>query len=583
MFDFDYFPINTSYFSGLSSPLNNFLPSSYLTTQQVVQTTKSDGNSASEKAFKFEPVTKAKLGGTLRKFLNGGVPQFISYKPIETSSTQQEPIYNTATFESFLQKPAAQQQVIVPYAPQQGPVQQAIQPTQQELPQQESYTPGATTGRTSEWFEPNPEVVKRVVEASNTNTIDAGSHGTVPMRSMDDGYGWCTAGPHTFYSRGIGVKLNGHWWVDDKGNQITASSRVVDTGIDKVGFKKVWHGDEADTKTEDFKKSIRPGDVVTSYGGGVCHAAMCCGIDDKGNPIMKADAPNSRVWVFRSGTGRRGKESVQVWRYAGDIKKNKLGGPILKKDSGGTLDLPKFISYKPIEITHNQAQPAGDIAEEAMQQPVQQQITQAQQPAPQSAPEVQPTATPTPVAKPSTSSSDKVEANGSNRYNRGNLRQEILELFERELGWKHGREFNLGEAVRSKNAGYGAKKSNHHYGNAVDLTPRGDMTFLKMKEAFLGNANIRKFFRDNGLGILDESTPEIRAKNPWKSTGNHYHIGPDGGAVRTWNKWLDELSAKTQQSSAQVSVAAARNGGILKAAAVSYLNLWQHQKSYLGR
>lgn len=127
------------------------------------------------------------------------------------------------------------------------------------------------------------------------------------------------------------------------------------------------------------------------------------------------------------------------------------------------------------------------------------------------------------------------------------MRQEILELFEKELGWKHDREFHLGAAIRPKGVNYGSKSSNHFSGNAVDLTPRGGMTFEKMMEAFLGNDKIRQFFKDNHIGILEETTKDVLAKT--RGTGPHFHIGPDKWAVEMWNnrlknKFGDVTSAK---------------------------------------
>lgn len=122
-------------------------------------------------------------------------------------------------------------------------------------------------------------------------------------------------------------------------------------------------------------------------------------------------------------------------------------------------------------------------------------------------------------------------------YNRGRLQTEIEELFA-EAGISIRATSGKRPAGQAGNAG----NSSHHVGgNAVDIVPTGQETFDTLRTKMLRNPEILQFFYENGLGVIDETTPA--AMQQYGSTGAHFHIGPDNAATRTWNDWL-EASAK---------------------------------------
>lgn len=52
----------------------------------------------------------------------------------------------------------------------------------------------------------------------------------------------------------------------------------------------------------------------------------------------------------------------------------------------------------------------------------------------------------------------------------------------------------------------------------------------------INNPLIRYYFSKRGLGVLDETTPDMMARTG--ATGKHFHIGPDKLAIQTWNEWI---------------------------------------------
>lgn len=118
------------------------------------------------------------------------------------------------------------------------------------------------------------------------------------------------------------------------------------------------------------------------------------------------------------------------------------------------------------------------------------------------------------------------------RYNRGNLASEIQKLFD-----ENGIQAKITSGKRKPGqAGKAGVRSNHVYGNAVDIVPVEGQTFDQLKQAMLSNDNVRNFFKYNSLGVLDETNPATMRQTG--ATGKHFHIGPDSNAVLTWNQWL---------------------------------------------
>ena len=116
-------------------------------------------------------------------------------------------------------------------------------------------------------------------------------------------------------------------------------------------------------------------------------------------------------------------------------------------------------------------------------------------------------------------------------YNRGRLDKEIKALFQ-----KHGINITVTSGKRAAGAaGKAGAKSHHVGGNAVDIVPGKGETFESIKQKMLSNPEIQQFFSDKGLGVLDETSPDVMKKTG--ATGQHFHIGPDKAAQKTWAGW----------------------------------------------
>ena len=73
--------------------------------------------------------------------------------------------------------------------------------------------------------------------------------------------------------------------------------------------------------------------------------------------------------------------------------------------------------------------------------------------------------------------------------------------------------------------GKAGSKSYHITGNAVDIVPGKGETFESMREKIKNNPELLKYFRDNKIGIIDETNEETMKRTG--ATGAHWHIGPD--------------------------------------------------------
>lgn len=81
-------------------------------------------------------------------------------------------------------------------------------------------------------------------------------------------------------------------------------------------------------------------------------------------------------------------------------------------------------------------------------------------------------------------------------------------------------------------AGKAGSKSYHITGNAVDIVPGKGETFESMREKIKNNPELLKYFRDNKIGIIDETTEETMKLTG--ATGAHWHIGPDRLALSSF-------------------------------------------------
>lgn len=74
-------------------------------------------------------------------------------------------------------------------------------------------------------------------------------------------------------------------------------------------------------------------------------------------------------------------------------------------------------------------------------------------------------------------------------------------------------------------AGKAGSKSYHITGNAIDIVPGKGETFESIRQKIKSNPKLLQYFRDNKIGIIDETNEETMRRTG--ATGAHWHIGPD--------------------------------------------------------
>lgn len=126
--------------------------------------------------------------------------------------------------------------------------------------------------------------------------------------------------------------------------------------------------------------------------------------------------------------------------------------------------------------------------------------------------------------------------------------------------------------LRDQKASYGVSDSKHKQAHptwknedgtpmpmAFDVSPTAGHTFKEIF-AVLGRPEWQLWLRSQnngkGWGIIDESTPEIRSQHPWKSTGDHIHIGADAAG------WKNYVEAMKKYNNLDVTMKAEKGGTI---------------------
>lgn len=95
--------------------------------------------------------------------------------------------------------------------------------------------------------------------------------------------------------------------------------------------------------------------------------------------------------------------------------------------------------------------------------------------------------------------------------------------------------YRPGATTKSGRTSWHSVKDKYGNSRAYDIKPiNGD--FQALKNAMINNPLIRYYFSKKGLGVLDETTPDMMARTG--ATGKHFHIGPDKLAIQTWNEWI---------------------------------------------
>lgn len=107
----------------------------------------------------------------------------------------------------------------------------------------------------------------------------------------------------------------------------------------------------------------------------------------------------------------------------------------------------------------------------------------------------------------------------SDHLNVGNM-AELLNLFVQE-----GINVRVTSGVRQGAKTKSGRTSYHSSGDAIDITPVKGETFESLKAKIKGSDKIMKYMKAHGLGLIDETTPEMMRKTG--ATGAHFHIGKD--------------------------------------------------------
>lgn len=81
-------------------------------------------------------------------------------------------------------------------------------------------------------------------------------------------------------------------------------------------------------------------------------------------------------------------------------------------------------------------------------------------------------------------------------------------------------------------AGKAGNKSHHISGNAIDVVPGNGETFESIRQKIKNNPKLLQYFRDNKIGIIDETNEETMKRTG--ATGAHWHIGPDRLALSSF-------------------------------------------------
>lgn len=104
--------------------------------------------------------------------------------------------------------------------------------------------------------------------------------------------------------------------------------------------------------------------------------------------------------------------------------------------------------------------------------------------------------------------------------------------------------------AQQKAMGFKTKDSQHSHKRddgtawALDIVPAKGYTFADLQRE-LTHPALQVYFRNNGLGVYDETTQEVLAKTG--GTGPHYHVGrnkfgPKGSMAITYNNWIKKYN-----------------------------------------
>lgn len=100
---------------------------------------------------------------------------------------------------------------------------------------------------------------------------------------------------------------------------------------------------------------------------------------------------------------------------------------------------------------------------------------------------------------------------------------------------KHGISVRVTSGTRQGATTKQGKTSFHSTGEALDITPI-NQTYAQLRSQIASKPELVRYMKENGYGILDETTPEMLARTG--GTGAHWHIGRDRIATENFRQWF---------------------------------------------
>lgn len=105
-----------------------------------------------------------------------------------------------------------------------------------------------------------------------------------------------------------------------------------------------------------------------------------------------------------------------------------------------------------------------------------------------------------------------------------------------DLATKEGVSFTIYSGVKPNAMTKSGHRSNHAIGKALDIGPGKGQTFADLKRQILASPKLVAFMKENGIGIINETIPEVMRQTG--ATGPHFHVGPDQWALQHFERWL---------------------------------------------
>lgn len=101
--------------------------------------------------------------------------------------------------------------------------------------------------------------------------------------------------------------------------------------------------------------------------------------------------------------------------------------------------------------------------------------------------------------------------------------------------------YREGAKTKQGKQSWHSQKDEHGRSKAYDIVPLNG-NYEELKHAFVFNPEIRNWMQENGMGILEETTPGMLLRTG--GSGSHWHIGPDKIALNNYRQMISTLEKK---------------------------------------